>query len=82
MRQTLLCEQLVTQEYAHTFFHINVIPSANTELRNAVEKEFIPMLKEEAKFRIIDPQELLSPIPADGDYKDLISYLQTRYWKK
>lgn len=82
MRQTLLCEQLVTQEYAHTFFHINVIPSANTELRNAVEKEFIPMLKEEAKFRIIDPQELLSPIPADGEYKDLISYLQTRYWKK
>mgnify|MGYP003396714196 CR=1 FL=1 len=44
--------------------------------------EFIPMLKEEAKFRIIDPQELLSPIPADGEYKDLISYLQTRYWKK
>ncbi len=82
MRQTLLCEKLVAQEYAHTFFHINVIPSANTELRNAVEKEFIPMLKEEAKFRIIDPQELLSPIPADGDYKDLISYLQTRYWKK
>ena len=23
-----------------------------------------------------------SPIPADGEYKDLISYLQTRYWKK
>lgn len=82
MRQTLLCEQLVTKEYAHTFFHINVIPSANTELRNAVEKEFIPMLKEEAKFRIIDPQELLSPIAENKNFEDLISYLQIRYWKK
>jgi hypothetical protein len=82
MRQTLLCEQLVTQEYAHTFFHINVIPSANTELRNAVEKEFIPMLKEEAKFRIIDPQELLSPIAENKNFENLITYLQTRYWKK
>ena len=46
------------------------------------------MLKEEAKFRIIDPQELLAPLNQEiknsqyKKYEDLITYLQNRYWKK
>ena len=81
MRQTLLCEQLIRKDYANDFFHINVIPTKHTELRKAVETEFMPMLTKEAKFKIIDPQDLLSPMKGNDKYKDLITYLETRYWK-
>ena len=81
MRQTLLCEQIIEHGYAKDFFHINIIPTKNTELRKAVETEFMPLLTKEAKFRIIDPQELLSPLKGNDDYKELLEYLQTRYWK-
>lgn len=81
MRQTLLCEQLIAKDYAVDFFHINIIPKGNTELRDAVENEFMQMLAKEAKFKIIDPEELLSPLKGNDDYKDLITYLETRHWK-
>ena len=81
MRQTLLCEQLQHKGLAKNFFHLNVIPKGNTALREAVEKEYIPMLKDPSKFKIIDPQELLSPLKGNDDYKELLEYLQTRYWK-
>ena len=81
MRQTLLCEQIVGHGYAKNFFHINIIPTKNTELRKAVETEFMPMLTKEAKFKMLDPQELLSPLKGNDKYKDLLSYLETRYWK-
>ena len=81
MRQTLLCEQIIEHGYAKDFFHINIIPTKNTELRKAVETEFIPMLTKEAKFKIIDPQDFLSPLKGNDKYKDLLNYLETRYWK-
>ena len=81
MRQTLLCEQLIAKDYAVDFFHINIIPKENTELRKAVENEFMQNLTKEAKFKIIDPQEFLSPLCGNENYKDLITYLETRYWK-
>ena len=81
MRQTLLCEQLQHKGLAKNFFHLNVIPKGNTALREAVEKEYIPMLKDPSKFKIIDPQDLLSPLKGNDDYKELMEYLETRYWK-
>ena len=81
MRQTLLCERLVAKDYAVNFFHINIIPKGNTELREAVENEFMQMLTKEAKFKIIDPQALLSPLKGNDNYEELLSYLETRYWK-
>ena len=81
MRQTLLCEQLVAKDYAVDFFHINIIPKGNTELRKAVENEFMQNLTNEAKFKIIDPEDLLSPLKGNDDYKELLDYLETRYWK-
>jgi hypothetical protein len=81
MRQTLLCEQIVGHGYAKNFFHINIIPTKNTELRKAVETEFMPMLTKEAKFKMLDPQDLLSPLKGNDDYKELMEYLETRYWK-
>jgi len=80
MRQTLLCEQLVANGYADDFFHINVIPNGNMELRNAVENEFVPMLKDKSKFKIIDPQDLLSPLEENNLHPELIEYLKKRYW--
>ena len=81
MRQTLLCEQIKHKGLANNIFHLNVIPKGNTGLREAVEKEYIPMLKDSSKFIIIDPQELLSPLKGNDDYKELMEYLETRYWK-
>ncbi len=80
MRQTLLCEQLIAKDYAVDFFHINIIPKENTELRKAVENEFMQNLTKDAKFKIIAPQELLSPLQGNDDYKELLNYLETRYW--
>lgn len=81
MRQTLLVEQLIHKELTNNFFHLNVIPEGNTGLRKAVEKEYILMLKDSSKFHIIDPQALLSPLKGNDKYKDLLTYLETRYWK-
>jgi hypothetical protein len=50
-------------------------------LRKAVENEFMQNLTKDAKFKIIDPQELLEPLKNNDNYKDLINYLETRYWK-
>lgn len=80
MRQTILCEQIIAHGFASDFIHINVIPKENTELCKAVESEFIPMLKDKSKFRIIDPQELLAPLEGNEKYSKLLEYLRKRYW--
>lgn len=80
MRQTLLCEQLIKAGYADDFFHINIIPEKHTELREAVETGFIPMLNDETKFKIIDPEDFLVPIKENNLYPELIDYLEKRYW--
>ena len=86
MRQTLLMEQIIKQKdingiKAVDFRHIMVIPNAHTELKNAIEEKYIPTLKDKSKFIIIDPQDLLSPLKGNDDYKELLNYLETRYWK-
>lgn len=80
MRQTILTEGLINRGLANNMFHLVVIPERNKVLRDAVEKEFVPMLESNSKFRIIDPQSLLSPLESNAKYKDLITYLKTRYW--
>lgn len=85
MRQTILIEQIINKNEisgieAVDFRHIMVIPNAHTELKNAIEEKYIQTLKDESKFKIIDPQELLSPLRGNDDYKELLNYLKTRYW--
>ena len=80
MRQTLLCEKLIRSGYANDFFHINIIPEKHTELREAVETGFIPMLNDKTKFKIVDPEDLLAPIKENNLYPELIDYLEKRYW--
>jgi len=85
MRQTLLMEQIINNKKtsgieADDYCHIMVVPNAHTELRKAIEDKYIPTLKDKSKFHIIDPQSLLSPLEGNSKYKDLLNYLQTRYW--
>lgn len=80
MRQTILTEGLINRGLANNMFHLVVIPERNKVLRDAVEKEFVPMLEPNSKFCIIDPQSLLSPLESNAKYKDLITYLKNRYW--
>ncbi len=86
MRQTLLVEQIIRHKgcgiEADDYFHIVVIPNEHTELKTAIEKNYVPTLKDSSKFRILDPKELLNPIVGNKEYADLIKYLQTRYWEK
>lgn len=85
MRQTLLIEQIIQHKdcgiEADDYFHIMVIPNEHSELKTAIEKNYIPTLKDPSKFKIIDPQALLSPLNGNDKYKALLSYLETRYWK-
>ena len=76
MRQSLLMEQIIANPEisnikADDYFHIVVIPQAHSELRNAIIEKFVPTIKDEekSKFLIIDPQDLLSPLKGNDDYK-------------
>lgn len=88
MRQSLLMEHIIANPEisnikAKDYMHIVVIPQAHSELRNAINDKFVPTIKDEekSKFIIIDPQDLLSPLKGNDDYKELMEYLETRYWK-
>ncbi|MBR4487567.1 MAG: hypothetical protein IKO89_03285 [Bacteroidales bacterium] len=89
-RQTLLVEQIIAQKptcgtttiKADDYVHLIVRPNENKEIIGDIQ-QFKNFLKDEGKKRIfeIDPQDLLSPLKGNDDYKELMEYLQTRYWK-
>lgn len=81
-RQTLLMEQIVFNKpfEANDYRHIVVCPNDNTEMVAEAEA-FKDSLEEKSKFIIVDPQDLLSPLKGNDDYKELFTYLETRYWK-
>ena len=81
-RQTLLMEQIVDNKpfKADDYRHIVVCPKNNAEMMDDAIT-FKESLKDPSKFKIIDPQDLLSPLKGNDDYKELMEYLETRYWK-
>lgn len=87
-RQTLLMEQIKAKpeingfDKVNDYIHVIVRPEGNKEIIDDI-KQFKNLIKPEGKKRIIeiDPQELLSPLRGNEKYKDLITYLETRYWK-
>lgn len=92
MRQTLWAEQMIkhgSEEWvkADHFLHIHVIPSENKDLldmqylcsKKGMEESWRDMLKVDS-YQIVSPECLLSPIKANKDYSDLVSYLKVRYW--
>ena len=74
-------EQIISNKPfdADDYRHIVVCPNDNTEMMEEA-KTFKDSLKDKSKFLIIDPQEFLSPLRSNAKYKDLITYLKTRYW--
>ena len=78
MRQTLLSEQMIRNGIAAHMFHLCVVPDGNADLRIGISNSYIPMLKDPSSFKLISPITLVSPLKRS--YRDLINYLQTRYW--
>jgi hypothetical protein len=94
MRQTLWAEQMIKNAETETikasdFIHAHVIPKENNELLNKeydvsnkrmrMEETWKECLTDQAKYKIIQPKDLLAGIDKTK-YADLIKYLQTRYW--
>lgn len=88
MRQTLWAEQVVKQCSNMDFLHLHVIPQANSELLEKtykvsgqqMEQTWRSCLTDNSKYRIIDPQVLFAPLRDMPRYKNLMTYLATRYW--
>lgn len=78
MRQTLLLEQMVAHNEIPNYKNIVVCPKNNKELFECCQKWRIN-LKDNTKFEIIDPKDLLENIDC-SKYEELKNYLETRYW--
>jgi len=92
MRQTLWAEQMINHKNTETikaddYVHLHIIPTANFDLLQKtypvsgmnMEDTWRSCLKDQSKYRIIDPSVLLEPL--GNQYSSLINYLETRYWK-
>lgn len=93
MRQTLLAYEMVkVLEFGATdYMHIHVIPTANKELKSVKTSARLPgtnldsawkaVLKQPQKYLTIDPESFLAPAKQYGEAKELLDYLQKRYWQ-
>lgn len=92
MRQTLWAEQMIESKESETikadnYLHLHIIPQGNKDLLQKeykcsgsdMESTWRSHLKDNAKYKIISPDVFLSNIDKD-EYKELIKYLETRYW--
>lgn len=92
MRQTLWAEQMIQHKNTETieaddYIHIHVIPDENNELLNktypcssqGMEETWRACLKDQSKYVIIPPEELLAPV-TDEQHCILLKYLKKRYW--
>ena len=89
-RQTLLLEQIIAKKpkcgafpiKADDYIHTIVRPNENKEIIGDIQ-HFKDSLKDEGKKRIIEvaPEALISPLKGNDNYKELLNYLETRYWK-
>jgi len=78
MRQTLLLEQMTVHNEIDDYKNIVVCPKDNKELYDCCKK-WKANLKDDTKFEVIDPKDLLANID-ENKYKELKNYLTTRYW--
>lgn len=78
MRQTLLLEQMTLHDEIPDYKNIVVCHKGNKELFECCNN-WKSNLKDDKKFEIIDPKELLANIDS-MKYQPLIDYLSIRYW--
>lgn len=92
MRQTLWAEQMVVHKDSETisaddFFHIHVIPTENKGLLvknykcscKAMEDTWRSCINDQDKYLIVTSEDLLIKIQRNK-YRELIEYLNKRYW--
>lgn len=95
MRQTLWAEQMIKNKdtervKADDYIHVHVIPSDNYNLLKKnylcsgknMEDTWRTCIKDQSKYMIITPENLLKPIAGYARYSRLLEYLNIRYWKK
>lgn len=94
LQQTLLaCQMKKNKTYelkADDWLHFDMIPENNLNLRylvptpdmlqSGIEEAWKSQLKEPFKYNVIAPQKLLKPILFEARYRNLINYLNYRYW--
>jgi len=93
MRQTLWAEQMVLNKDIETikvddYIHLHIIPKNNKDLLNkeyvasgkGMEDTWRDCIKDQRKYQIIEPKQLLSKIDFIV-YSKLIDYLNERYWR-
>ncbi len=93
MRQTLLGSTMTERkEYETTdWLHLHIVPPANKELKERVtsplltgetmEEAWKKVLRQPEKYKVISPEDFLSPLCESSATKDLADYLDERYWK-
>lgn len=93
MRQTLLAHELVKSlEFGATdYVHIHAIPTANKELKSKktsatlagsdLDSAWKSVLKHPEKYVAIDPEAFLAPAKQYGKAREILDYLQNRYWQ-
>ena len=95
MRQTLWAEQMVKNKdnetlKADNFLHVHVIPKDNNDLLKetgkpykcsglSMEGTWRSLLKDQSKYQIIDPKDLMRPLSSIPAYAGLLQYLAERY---
>jgi len=92
MRQTLWAEQMIINREneeikATDYLHVHVIPSENSDLLDknykcsglGMEETWRNHLQDQSKYKIISPKNLITGINKNN-YKDLLEYLNVRYW--
>jgi len=86
MRQTLLGWKMVElNEYnCDEYINLHIIPQGNTLFRKNLEVPIYwkKLLKDEKKYKVISPEELLQPLYKTEEAKDLFVYLYKRYIEK
>jgi len=92
MRQILLLSLMVanTEYGCSDFIHVHVIPSDNVDLRDRITSPKLPgenlsdawknVLKDESKYIVLSPDQLLSQIVNCNDALSIFEYLRRRYW--
>lgn len=78
MRQTLLLEQMKANHEITDYKNIVICPEENKELY-ACCQNWKALLKDDKKFEVICPKDLLGKVDAIK-YKELLEYLSIRYW--
>ena len=86
MRQTLLGFEMVKlKEYdSNEYLNLHIIPYGNVKLRKKITTpiDWKGLLKEQSKYKVFSPEELLQPLKGQDCLNNYFEYLHNRYKEK